>query len=667
MPDIPCLCPLFCALYPIPTSYNPCPRSHAPSPHLMSVPHAHAMALTASLTPQVKQERPPPSPSSQGMLDRSRMALCAFVFLCLSFNPLASLLRGSGASAPVGSPGTTGASRSIMAESGTVGKLWHRVGALGCRTLGWRLSGFWLLEWAQGGGHWGGGCQDGHGAKAIGMEALRVGVGLEAVEVKTIGVQDVGVGVWWGLLGLRLLQWSPSRGGCWGGHGVKAISRGTWGRSEAGDDQGGGCWGGYRTEAIGWRLLGWTPLEWTPLGRGSWAGHGVKATGSETSGWAQDGDSRVALTPSPRRGAVGVVAVAVAHAGLLGAERGTGAGGGGAALRLRGARHTAPLRGLCPLLAPPPAGRPGPGPGKRHLHDVTCPTHPGHAPLDPTCPSTCFRVSPAHFTVPPFHQPCPKLSLSGPTLTPQEHKVPHPPAPPHPPGLAPPTLLTSPHPSHLALPLCNPTPFPKKLQPPPIGPTPALTRCPWAQGDFAQGAQHLRTALAALGRPLPASHGDLTCSLLWTLLRHLLQRLWVGRWLAARAGGLRRDPPPADHVRQSARDAAMAYHRLHQLHLTGTAPHRAGVGHGTPCPVPPSPPVPTGKQAGGHLVAINLALSAVNLAECAGDAVSVAALAEIYVAAALRIKASLHRCFHFLAVSAGQPPSPWGGGSGGSP
>ncbi|XP_059682568.1 sterol regulatory element-binding protein 1 [Gavia stellata] len=144
------------------------------------------------------------------------------------------------------------------------------------------------------------------------------------------------------------------------------------------------------------------------------------------------------------------------------------------------------------------------------------------------------------------------------------------------------------------------------------------------RGDFAQGAQHLRTALGALGRPLPASHGDLACSLLWSLLRHLLQRLWVGRWLAARAGGLRPDPPPPAHVRQSARDAAMAYHRLHQLHLAG-------------------------KQAGGHLLAINLALSAVNLAECAGDAVSVAALAEIYVAAALRVKASLHRCFHFLA------------------
>uniref|UniRef100_H3AZ68 Sterol regulatory element-binding protein 1 n=1 Tax=Latimeria chalumnae TaxID=7897 RepID=H3AZ68_LATCH len=55
------------------------------------------------------------------------------------------------------------------------------------------------------------------------------------------------------------------------------------------------------------------------------------------------------------------------------------------------------------------------------------------------------------------------------------------------------------------------------------------------------------------------------------------------------------------------------------------------------------------KCVGGHLSALNMALSAVNLAECAGDSISVATLAEIYVAAALRMKTSLHRCFHFLA------------------
>lgn len=160
----PYLCPVPYAPCCVPRAHacscTPCPISHscAPSPCSMSmpVPRAHALGLRAALPAQVKQEHPPPSPSSQGMLDRSRMALCAFVFLCLSFNPLASLLRSSGAPAFVGSPGTAGPSRSIMAESGTMGKLWHGVGGLGVeatgmeavgvgmgqRPLGWRLSGW---------------------------------------------------------------------------------------------------------------------------------------------------------------------------------------------------------------------------------------------------------------------------------------------------------------------------------------------------------------------------------------------------------------------------------------------------------------------------------------------------------------------------------------------
>ncbi|XP_073737906.1 sterol regulatory element-binding protein 1 isoform X1 [Callorhinus ursinus] len=144
-----------------------------------------------------------------------------------------------------------------------------------------------------------------------------------------------------------------------------------------------------------------------------------------------------------------------------------------------------------------------------------------------------------------------------------------------------------------------------------------------ARGDFAQAAQQLWLALRALGRPLPTSHLDLACSLLWNLIRHLLQRLWVGRWLAGRAGGLQRDCALQADARTSARDAAFVYHKLHQLHAMG-------------------------KYTGGHLTAANLALSALNLAECAGDAVSVATLAEIYVAAALRVKTSLPRALHFL-------------------
>ncbi|XP_006901264.1 PREDICTED: sterol regulatory element-binding protein 1 [Elephantulus edwardii] len=144
-----------------------------------------------------------------------------------------------------------------------------------------------------------------------------------------------------------------------------------------------------------------------------------------------------------------------------------------------------------------------------------------------------------------------------------------------------------------------------------------------ARGDFTQAAQQLWLALWALGRPLPTCSLDLACSLLWNLLRHLLQHLWVGRWLASQAGGLQKDESLHADARASARDAALAYHQLHQLHTMG-------------------------KCTGGHFAAINLALCALNLAECAGDTMSVATLAEIYVAAALRVKTSLPRILHVL-------------------
>lgn len=48
---------------------------------------------------QVKPEQLPP-PHSRGMLDRSRLALCVLVFLCVSCNPLASLLGSRGPAGP---------------------------------------------------------------------------------------------------------------------------------------------------------------------------------------------------------------------------------------------------------------------------------------------------------------------------------------------------------------------------------------------------------------------------------------------------------------------------------------------------------------------------------------------------------------------------------------
>ena len=93
------------------------------------------------------------------------------------------------------------------------------------------------------------------------------------------------------------------------------------------------------------------------------------------------------------------------------------------------------------------------------------------------------------------------------------------------------------------------------------------------QGDMISASRHLEICLRALKRPLPVSKLDVGCGLLWQLMRHVLHRLWIGTWLASAAGGIKlrnRSSDSKDHARISAKDAAMAYHQLHQLSLTGT-------------------------------------------------------------------------------------------------
>ncbi|XP_070553769.1 sterol regulatory element-binding protein 1-like isoform X2 [Ptychodera flava] len=144
------------------------------------------------------------------------------------------------------------------------------------------------------------------------------------------------------------------------------------------------------------------------------------------------------------------------------------------------------------------------------------------------------------------------------------------------------------------------------------------------RGDHAAAAGHLRTCLTALGRPLPTSKLDLAASICWNVSRQLLNRVWVGKWLARKAGGIKTQGGKSTDAKLSARDGAMVYHKLHQLQMTG-------------------------HESGGFIRGINLALSAVNLAECAGDAICKGMLAEIYTTAALQIKTTFPASLHFMA------------------
>ncbi|CAI5785920.1 regulatory element-binding 2 [Podarcis lilfordi] len=150
-----------------------------------------------------------------------------------------------------------------------------------------------------------------------------------------------------------------------------------------------------------------------------------------------------------------------------------------------------------------------------------------------------------------------------------------------------------------------------------------------AKEDFTAAASNLQTCLSALGRALPASRLDLACGLSWNVIRYSLQKLGLVRWLLKRTSRQRRaTEAPAgfeDEAKTSARDAALAYHKLHQLHITGKLPSSSA-------------------YSGLHM-----ALCAVNLAECAEEKISPSTLAEIHLTAAVGLKTRCGGKLGFLA------------------
>ncbi|NXD17369.1 SRBP2 protein, partial [Nothocercus nigrocapillus] len=150
-----------------------------------------------------------------------------------------------------------------------------------------------------------------------------------------------------------------------------------------------------------------------------------------------------------------------------------------------------------------------------------------------------------------------------------------------------------------------------------------------ARGDFAAAASNLQTCLSVLGRALPASRLDLACSLSWNVIRYSLQKLALVRWLLKRTSHQWRAREAAagfeDEAKTSARDAALAYHKLHQLHITGKLPSSSA-------------------YSGLHM-----ALCAVNLAECAEEKIPPSTMAEIHLTAAVGLKTRCGGKLGFLA------------------
>nr|CAD7410649.1 unnamed protein product [Timema poppensis] len=145
-----------------------------------------------------------------------------------------------------------------------------------------------------------------------------------------------------------------------------------------------------------------------------------------------------------------------------------------------------------------------------------------------------------------------------------------------------------------------------------------------SKGKMVSAGQELRRCLQANGRPLPASKLELLSATMWQIIRQILHRLWIGRWLARHVGGFFIDNKVRKEALGSAKELSLVYHRLHQLHLVGGS-------------------------SGGHFTGIMLSLSAVNMAETAAHVLPPEHLADIYVTAALRVKESCPNFMQFFS------------------
>uniref|UniRef100_A0A8C7UYJ6 Sterol regulatory element-binding protein 2 n=1 Tax=Oncorhynchus mykiss TaxID=8022 RepID=A0A8C7UYJ6_ONCMY len=133
------------------------------------------------------------------------------------------------------------------------------------------------------------------------------------------------------------------------------------------------------------------------------------------------------------------------------------------------------------------------------------------------------------------------------------------------------------------------------------------------RGDYTAAVASLKTCLSVLTRALPTTSWDLLFSLSWNLIRYCLHHPTPLGWLVRQVGGKHK----GEESKTSSRDAALVYHRLSQLQLTGDNTEYSG------------------------LWALSLSMSAVNLSESAQSKMAPTQQAHIYVTAATALRTVL--------------------------
>lgn len=128
--------------------------------------------------------------------------------------------------------------------------------------------------------------------------------------------------------------------------------------------------------------------------------------------------------------------------------------------------------------------------------------------------------------------------------------------------------------------------------------------------------------LQIFGLSLPTSRLDCWFVTIWQFVRMCLHRVWIGRWLSRKAGGLYCSQPIRQRALLSAKELAIIMHRLNQLHLTS-------------------------KITDGH--GFMMSLFAINMAEAAADVMPADDMVDIYLTATLRVKRNYPKFMQFFS------------------
>lgn len=143
--------------------------------------------------------------------------------------------------------------------------------------------------------------------------------------------------------------------------------------------------------------------------------------------------------------------------------------------------------------------------------------------------------------------------------------------------------------------------------------------------EYEKGNSDLGHCLRYFGRSLPSSRIEIYMATLWQIVRQVLHKLWIGKWVL-NVGKWLSEKNERVQAETSAAELAITYERILSLRLS------QGFTRGT----------------------LFLALSSVNYAEAAGDNISKICLSEIYINAGLAFKQSMFPLVHKYYVAKGK-------------